>query len=579
MNFINKARSQLGLFKEFIVMPRMGWKLRKPSRKVTIYEQERRAQKQLEKEYRAKVISDYWNSQTILENEYIEKYTREELERKKKSDQNFRDSIIRIAKATQNHVEFLKKRSALDEAKERKHILEQDVKAMNKKRILNIMQQESRHWINQQNVNNINPDSIMPATIYDETDYYLKLHEQAFLFEQGRLEEMEKVSLETEEIQYKNSVLMPIYQDVISMIKHLKSTESFKLEKEFQAAKRILIEDCRNMQIEDQLEEKMAKLEKAFNTLRKAQKEKFDQPENQLEFLHEHLLILYNMLRKWGEYTNMLKIPATVVRDILHERQVMLEKKKLIRKQNLEQAKNQDRDTEENEQDSDIQSNDERETSDSEDEIDIAKLIEEEKLRQEKIKEQQRLFEERKLQMEKEQAEEEQAEQKQTIQDDLLNPEKAIENLMLQFEKKAEEELNAEFHIEKNSLYGNDKNAVDSRDFYKGIDLENVFPRALIDNSFDFTKLSGLPFQNVKEALRNEEKIELLRGEDPNNSPRKFETALIVEVFKLKSQQLRAASLTRAQQQKLNDIDTLLDLIGEIKVEEPTFLLKIWKNF
>lgn len=65
---------------------------------------------------------------------------------------------------------------------------------------------------------------------------------------------------------------MPIYQDVISMVKHLKSTESFKLEKEYQAAKRILIQDCRNMQIEDQIEEKMAKLEKAFNTLRNAQK-------------------------------------------------------------------------------------------------------------------------------------------------------------------------------------------------------------------------------------------------------------------------------------------------------------------
>lgn len=73
---------------------------------------------------------------------------------------------------------------------------------------------------------------------------------------------------------------MPIYQDVVSMVKHLKSTESFKLEKEFQAAKRILIEDCRNMQREDLIEEKMAKLEKAFNTIRNAQKEKLDKPEN-----------------------------------------------------------------------------------------------------------------------------------------------------------------------------------------------------------------------------------------------------------------------------------------------------------
>lgn len=148
MNNLVKARTQLGLFRDLITMPRMGWKLRKPSRKITSYELERRAQKQLEKEYRAKITADYWNLQTILENEYIERYTNEELERKRKQDQNFRDSIIRIAKSTANHVEFLKKRSVLEESQERKHMLEEDVKAMNRKRILNIMQKESEHWIN-----------------------------------------------------------------------------------------------------------------------------------------------------------------------------------------------------------------------------------------------------------------------------------------------------------------------------------------------------------------------------------------------------------------------------------------------
>lgn len=51
------------------------------------------------------------------------------------------------------------------------------------------------------------------------------------------------------------------------MVKHLKNTDSFKLEKEYQAAKRILTEDCRNMQSEHLLNEKLVKLEKAFSTL------------------------------------------------------------------------------------------------------------------------------------------------------------------------------------------------------------------------------------------------------------------------------------------------------------------------
>ena len=118
-------------------------------------------------------------------------------------------------------------------------------------------------------------------------------------------------------VKNENNFVFQIYQDVTSLLKHLKNTESRKLEKEYEAAKRIVKEDCRNMHIEDQFQGKLAKLEKAFDTLRAAQKEKLDKPENTLEFLHEHLIILYNMLRKWSEYTNLLKMPASVIRDIL----------------------------------------------------------------------------------------------------------------------------------------------------------------------------------------------------------------------------------------------------------------------
>lgn len=66
--------------------PQMGYKLRKPSRKITTYEAERRAQKKLEKEYRANVVSDFWKRQSELENEFIEKYTQDELNRKKRNE-------------------------------------------------------------------------------------------------------------------------------------------------------------------------------------------------------------------------------------------------------------------------------------------------------------------------------------------------------------------------------------------------------------------------------------------------------------------------------------------------------------
>lgn len=45
-----------------------------------------------------------------------------------------------------------------------------------------------------------------------------------------------------------------------------------------------------------------------------------------------------------------------------------------------------------------------------------------------------------------------------------------------------------------------------------------------------------MTYSNVKDALKNEERLELIKGEDPNTSPRKFETSLIVEAYKIRSQ-------------------------------------------
>lgn len=112
---------------------------------------------------------------------------------------------------------------------------------------------------------------------------------------------------------------------------------------------------------------------------------------------------------------------------------------------------------------------------------------------------------------------------------------------MQQFDKQADEDLKNDFHIERNSLYGNDAKSKipDAREHYAGLDLENVFARALIDNAFNFRKFSGMKFTNIKDAIKNEEKLELIRGEESGASPKKFETALIVEVFKQKSTKLR----------------------------------------
>lgn len=76
---------------------------------------------------------------------------------------------------------------------------------------------------------------------------------------------------------------------------------------------------------------------------------------------------------------------------------------------------------------------------------------------------------------------------------------------------------------------------MDSREHYANLDLEDIFSRGLIDNAFNFRKIAGLQFVTIKDALKHEEKIDLIQGDEPSQSPRKFETALVIEAFKQRS--------------------------------------------
>ena len=49
-------------------------KLRRPARKITEYQKEMCEHKLITNEYRRKHFKEYWDKQTLVENEYIDKY-------------------------------------------------------------------------------------------------------------------------------------------------------------------------------------------------------------------------------------------------------------------------------------------------------------------------------------------------------------------------------------------------------------------------------------------------------------------------------------------------------------------------
>lgn len=89
-----------------------------------------------------------------------------------------------------------------------------------------MLNEESKTWWNLNNLGQLEKSIMIPDYIFDQTDYYLRLHEQALLYSDGDFDAMDELSLDNvQKLKTKNKILIPIYQQVISYIKHIKNTK------------------------------------------------------------------------------------------------------------------------------------------------------------------------------------------------------------------------------------------------------------------------------------------------------------------------------------------------------------------
>ena len=82
---------------------------------------------------------------------------------------------------------------------------------MNKQRIIKVLEEESKNWWTKNNIENIDQNHLIPEYIHDETDYYLRLHEETMLMYEGNMDALELLKNESRHLKMKNKLLMPIY--------------------------------------------------------------------------------------------------------------------------------------------------------------------------------------------------------------------------------------------------------------------------------------------------------------------------------------------------------------------------------
>lgn len=137
---------------------------------------------------------------------------------------------------------------------------------------------------------------------------------------EGLYDEQEEQRMEKDILAYKNTLLVPLYQSVRSIVAKLKASE---LDEVYQDL--TLTVDALERSFgagTPQFLQKKAEAERTFLALIKKMKADLDQPKVRLHRLRKQLVLVVNLLLKWREYTKILHMSFASARDMLEESQM-----------------------------------------------------------------------------------------------------------------------------------------------------------------------------------------------------------------------------------------------------------------
>ena len=87
---------------------------------------------------------------------------------------------------------------------------------------------------------------VIPDFIYDQTSYYTKLQQQAVHYQNGEFDKLE-VKLDDPKVnRQKNEILVPLYSEIVYLIRHMNETDENKIVSDFEDRKnQVLLREVR----------------------------------------------------------------------------------------------------------------------------------------------------------------------------------------------------------------------------------------------------------------------------------------------------------------------------------------------
>ena len=133
----------------------------------------------------------------------------------------------------------------------------------------------------------------------DHNAYYRKLQELAVYAERADYKAMEEAVNDKHILKYKNQRMIPLYQEIVSIIKHLNNTEEKKIVKDYYYDISLLRTNDQLSEAEKQ--EKEQTIRAYYQALIQKVHGEEQQAEKRIDIMHNQLILLYNLLTLWDK--------------------------------------------------------------------------------------------------------------------------------------------------------------------------------------------------------------------------------------------------------------------------------------
>lgn len=202
-------------------------------------------------------------------------------------------------------------------ARLRKHYIEKALKRERRHQILKMMEKESERWLHPGNVDEGLRNSVLiPNNLQFQTDYFIKLQEKAVMLSIGKYDDLEDSKIDQRVLQFKNSKLIPVYANLTGLLSRLRKNDLERMYEEYQLATYGLKEAGYSA---EEMQNKQEKLAEFYELLIMKLKRDMNKPAVKLRLLEEKLLIIFNVLLLWREYTSLLNLTYEEYQTMMNE--------------------------------------------------------------------------------------------------------------------------------------------------------------------------------------------------------------------------------------------------------------------